>query len=151
MAADSPSLPGSARRPIADARAAGDLDPAATVEVTVVLRRAGAPPEPDPYAPPLTREQAAELLGADPADVAAVTEALTGAGLEVTAVDQPSRRVQARGDVTTLARVFGTPLSLVESADPLRARAVVHRQRSGEITLPPPLADVVVAVLGLDD
>jgi kumamolisin len=151
MPADSPSLPGSDRRPVAGARSVGAPDPAAPVDVTLVLRRRAELPAPGGPAAPISREQAAEVLGADPADVAAVRAALEGAGVEVTAVDPASRRVQARGDVATLERVFGTSLQQVESPDPLLGRPVAHRQRTGEVTLPADLADVVVAVLGLDD
>src|SRR4051794_28051896 len=148
MATDSTSLPGSARRPVAGARAAGAPDPAAAVDVTVVLRRRGELPA---AGRPLPRAQAADVLGADPDDIATVRDVLQQEGLTVTEVDAASRRVQARGDVATLERVFGTTLEQVESPDPFRGTPVAHRQRTGRLAVPAPLADVVVAVLGLDD
>jgi kumamolisin len=149
MAADRPVLPGSARRPLAAARPGGALDPATSLDVTVVLRRraelpAGLPPR-------LSPAELAAAHGADPADVEAVREALAAEGLEVTAVDAASRRVQVRGTVGSLQRVFGTDLQQVESPDPVLGRAVTHRQRSGDLRLPPALAGIVTAVLGLDD
>jgi kumamolisin len=148
MAADQPILPGSTRRPVAHSRAAGTPDPAEAVDVTLVLRRRG---ELTAQEAPMSRERFAAEHGADPADVALVRDTLTAAGVEVTAVDAASRRVQARGPVATLERMFGTSLELVESPDPVAGRPVTHRQRTGELALPQPLAGVVVAVLGLDD
>ena len=148
MAADQPTLPGSSRRPVAQSRAAGTPDPAAPVEVTLVLRRRG---ELTAQEAPMSRERFAAEHGADPADIALVRDTLAAAGVEVTAVDAASRRVQARGPVATLERLFGTSLELVESPDPVAGRPVTHRQRTGELALPQPLAGVVVAVLGLDD
>jgi kumamolisin len=128
-------LPGSARYAARGVRAAGVPDPASPVDITVVLRRG----------------QPLPATGAAPADVAAARQGLEAEGLQVREVDVASRRIQARGDVATLERVFGTSLSEVESPDPVTGRPVAHRQRTGELVLPPSLADVVVAVLGLDD
>ena len=148
MAPDRPVLPGSARRPLASAQAAGELDTGSRLEVTVVLRRRAELPA---ELPQLSTAQFADAYGADPADVATAREALTGEGLEVTAVDVASRRLQVRGTVADLQRAFGTDLAQVESHDPVQGRAVTHRQRSGMLAVPAALADVVVAVLGLDD
>jgi kumamolisin len=149
MAAEHPVLPGSTRRPLDAARPVGTLDPQAPIEATLVLRRRTELPTGPP--PRLTPAQLAETYGADPADVERVRDALTAEGLEVTAVDPASRRVQVRGTVGTFQRVFGTELEQVESHDPVQGRAVVHRQRSGELTVPAALTGRVVAVLGLDD
>jgi kumamolisin len=142
-------LPGSARRPTPGSRPAGDLDPTSPVDITVVLRRGR--PLPEPGSDPLPRDRAAAVLGADPADVAAVRQALEAEGAEVTGVDLASRRLTVRGDVSTLQRVFGTTLARVESADPVTGRPVAHRQRTGALSLPAALEGPVVAVLGLDD
>ncbi|SDY19074.1 kumamolisin [Modestobacter sp. DSM 44400] len=150
-AADRPTLPGSARRPVAAAQAAGPLDDAAPLEVTLVLRRRTALPAGTGRPAPMGRAEFAETHGADPADAETVTAALTAEGLRITAVDLPSRRVQVAGDVATFSRVFGVSLSRVESPDPVADRLVPHRQRSGDLAVPAPLAGVVTAVLGLDD
>jgi kumamolisin len=130
-----PPLPGSTRYAAPGVRATGVPDPTALVDITVVLRR----------------RQPLPALGADPADAAAAQQWLEAEGLEVLSVDLPSRRIQARGDVATLERAFGTSLSEVQSPDPVTGRPVPHRQRTGELALPPALAGVVIAVLGLDD
>jgi kumamolisin len=130
-----PPLPGSGRYAARGVRPTGTPDPAALIDLTVVLRRG----------------QPLPAIGADPDDAAAARLALAAEGLEVLDVDLPSRRIQARGDVATLERVFGTSLSEVESPDPVTGRPVPHRQRTGELVLPASLAGVVIAVLGLDD
>src|SRR3954465_429486 len=69
-------LPGSERPPVPGAvPAAEPLDPQATIAGAVV------PPRP-----------AAGQVGAAPADVAAVTDTLSELGLQIVAVDEPSRR-----------------------------------------------------------
>ncbi|MEU2347755.1 S53 family peptidase [Modestobacter sp. NPDC049651] len=151
MADDRPQLPGSTRRPLPAARPAGDLDPSAPVDVTVVLRRRAELPPAGPARAPLSREELAAAYGADPADLAAVRAALTAEGLEVVDEDAASRRVHVRGDVATLRRVFAADLAEVRSPDPVTGRPVTHRQRSGPLAVPAPLAEIVTAVLGLDD
>src|SRR3954452_6109528 len=128
-------LPGSARYAARGVRETGVPDPTALVDITVVLRR----------------RQPLPALGADPADVAAAQQWLEAEGLEGLSVDLPSRRIQARRGVATLGRAVGTSLSELESPDPLTGRPVPHRQRTGELVLPPALAGIVIAVLGLDD
>lgn len=149
MPADRPVLPGSTRRPVASAQAAGPLDASAPLEVTVVLRRRSELPA--GRSERLSPAEFAERHGADPADVATVREALTAEGLEVTDVDAASRRVQVRGTVEAFQQVFGADLEEVRSADPVQGRAVTHRQRSGDLVVPAALEGVVTAVLGLDD
>jgi kumamolisin len=150
-AADRPTLPGSTRRPIADAQSLGPLDAAEPLDATLVLRRRTPLPAPAGRPEPMSREEFADTHGADPADVETVTAALTAEGLRVTAVDLPSRRLQVTGDVGTFSRVFGVGLERVESRDPVADRLVTHRQRSGDLAVPAALAGVVTAVLGLDD
>src|SRR4051794_26801755 len=95
-------LPGSERAPAATFTAAAvPLAPDDTLAATVVLRR-----------------RAEGEIGAAPADVAAVTETLSGLGLQILAADEPSRRVRVAGTVAQLSRVFGTTLTRVESQAP---------------------------------
>ena len=149
------ALPGSERPAASGVRAAGvPLDPAAGVEVTLVLRRRGPLEVPDRdahgLAAPLTREQLAATGGADPADVELVTATLTGLGVQVVSADAPSRRVRVAGPAELLGRVFGTTLTAVTSQDP-HGGTVDHRHRTGGLSVPAALDGVVTAVLGLDD
>src|SRR3954451_13997490 len=88
-------LPGSEREPAATFTAAAEpLAPDETLAATLVLRR-----------------RAEGEIGAAPDDVAAVTETLSGLGLQILAADEPSRRVRVSGTVAQLSRVFGTELT----------------------------------------
>ena len=113
--------------------AAEPLDEQETVAVTLVLRR-----------------RAAGEIGAAPADVMLVTETLSALGLQIVAADEPSRRVRVSGTVAQLRRIFGVDLQRVESTLG-EGRAVVHRHRTGPLSVPAALDGVVTAVLGLDD
>jgi kumamolisin len=127
------TIPGSAREAIPDVTDARPVDPAEPVELTVVLRR---------------RSDGA--VGADPADLEAVRAGLEDAGLEIVSVDPPSRRLRVRGTAETVSRVFGTELQQVTypAAD---GRTITHRQRTGELSVPAPFGDRILAVLGIDD
>ena len=126
-------VPGSRREAAPEAADAAPLDPSATIELTVVLRR-----------------RADGELGADPADVDAVRSALESAGLEIVATDAASRRIRVRGGAAAVSRAFGTELQQVTSLAPDGSR-VTHRQRTGELSVPAEVGDRVIAVLGIDD
>jgi kumamolisin len=121
-------LPGSEREGLPNAVDAGPADPAARAELTVVLRR-----------------QAPGELGATAADVDLVRSVLSEAGLTVTSVHAPSRRVMVAGTVDELAAAFGTSVRMATSD------GVNHRYRVGGLFVPRSLDGVVTAVLGLDD
>jgi kumamolisin len=130
----STTLPGSERAPAPQIRTLGPVDPTERVFATLVLRRG-----------PGTGGMAA-----DPADVATVVGAVTALGLTVESSDAPSRRVRVSGPARVTEHVFGTTLTRVESAAP-DGSTVAHRHRVGPLSVPSTIADVVVAVLGLDD
>ena len=127
------ALPGSERRAAAGYRRTGDVDPAAEIEVTVVLRR-----------------QAEGEIGASRDDLDTVTNALTTAGLRIVSSDAASRRIRVRGTTARLSDFFGAELEQAESRAP-DGRMVTHRHRTGTLSVPDDLADRIVAVLGLDD
>ena len=139
-------LPGSARAPLPGATAAGPLDTLARAEVTLVLRRRAELPDEVSVG---SSDELAELYGADPDDVALVTQEMQNRGLEVTEVHPASRRIKVAGTLADLSRAFGTTLSQVTSADP-SGRPVTHRYREGPLYVPAALDGVVTAVLGLD-
>jgi kumamolisin len=142
-------LPGSFRDPVPQAEIIGPVDPGASIEATLVLRRR--PPLPDdPAMGVMSREQLAARFGADPADLDVVTRAVSAAGATVIEADPASRRVRISGSVSSLQSLFGTTLQRARVTDPAGQTREV-RQRTGELSVPPPLAGVVTAVLGLDD
>jgi len=145
-------VPGSARGPAPSAGTARAIDPGEVVEVTVVLRRRA--PVPDALIEGPDTLSAAQLgaeYGAEGADVDVVRDVLGAAGLTITSVDAPSRRMQVSGSAAAVAAAFGTTLTRTTSPDPVTGEAVGHRQRSGELTVPAVLDGIVVAVLGIDD
>ncbi len=143
-------LPGSERASLPGATAAGPLDTSARAEVTLVLRRRAELPEGVITGPGvLTSDELAERYGADPADVALVTQVMQSRGLEVTEVHPTTRRIKVTGTLAALSSAFGTTLSQVRSTD-ATGREVTHRYRQGPLYVPTELDGVVTAVLGLD-
>jgi kumamolisin len=137
------SFEASRRPPLAHVEILGPADPAQTAAVTVYLRRRA--PLPPAGSVLLTREELRERYGADPADVHAVRTELERLGLRVLDADAGSRRIKVEGTVGELSEVFGAELS--------RARVPEQgefRYRTGELTLPEPIREATVAVLGLD-
>ncbi|MEC5169564.1 S53 family peptidase [Glaciihabitans sp. GrIS 2.15] len=124
-------------------------DSGAEIEVTVILRRQ---PGADTFDPSvrLSREDFAARMGADAADVASVTAALSGLGLRVLSTDLPSRRMRVAGTTAVLSRVFGTHLEAVTSRA-TDGTEVHHRNRTGMLMVPASLDGIITAVLGLDD
>ena len=140
------ALRGSNRPALADVETIGPVSADERIEATLVLRRRAELPA----GVRLTRAELAERYGADPADVDVVTRALREQGLDVLETDAASRRVRVAGPASTLATTFGTTLTRVRRVDATGA-TVEHRYREGALSVPAPVADHVVAVLGLDD
>jgi kumamolisin len=121
------------------------LNPSTPVDVSVVLRRRAEPPATAFTGPPLSRDELAERYGADPDELTAVGQAITEAGAEVLSADPASRLVRARGPAGALGRLFGAQLVEAPADQP------GTRWLAGPVSPPAPLAEPVLAVLGLDD
>lgn len=145
-ASGSTRLAGSERRALPGVELA-PVPPEQEIEVTVVLRRRAVLPD----ATILSRADLAERYGASPADIAAVTDAVTMGGVTVIDTDPGSRRIRIRGSVGTLEAMFGTHLVRTRDTDPLTGAERVVRARRGSLAVPAALDGVVTAVLGLDD
>ena len=146
-------LAGSQRSELPQAAAAGPVDSAERVELTIITRRAAALPRTGEGAPVrLSRAELQRRYGGVPADHELVAEVLTSIdpAIQVTSQDPGARRMTVAGPLGALADAFGADLSLVTSTDPTGA-AVTHRYRSGVLQVPAQLDGVVVAVLGLDN
>ena len=132
----------------------GEVDDAEEVQVTVYLRPRRAPDGVDAEAehPPAQREVVdretwANHHGADPADLERVGAWARASGLEVVQSDPARRAVTLRGPLSTVAAAFGANLE-----GRYRTRdGVEYRARSGPITVPAELADVITGVFGIDD
>jgi kumamolisin len=145
-------LAGSERSELPGARPVGELDAGAAITVTVILRRRAQVPQELITGPQtLTQAELADQYGADPADVALAGEVLGRYGLTATQAHPGSRRLKVRGTIAELSTAFGTTLAQVASPQPDGSGQVVHRYRSGGLSVPAELSGIVTAVLGLDD
>jgi len=142
-------LPGSERRPFPKAKQVGPVPPAEPVQVTVVLRRRGGKPAHQPGAvlPRISYASFAEEYGADPKDIALVERFAHHAGLTVVEHNEAKRRVILSGPADAVAKAFGVQDFSCCVVEP---QGQQFRTRTGSLSIPRELADVVIAVLGLD-
>jgi kumamolisin len=134
---------GSERQPLAGARRVGPADPDELIEVSVYLK----PPQaPAPQARrPLSRSEFGERHGARSEDLAAVEAFARENGLQVRSSDRARSQVVLAGTVAAMSRAFDVELHRYETDE------TAYRGRTGHVHVPAGLADVVTAVLGLDD
>jgi kumamolisin len=145
-------LEGSERSALPDAQPAGLLDIYAEITVTVLLRRRAEVPEELITGPEtLTSAELAAQYGSDPDDIALATEVLGRYGLTATGSYPGSRRLMMRATIEEMSEAFGTTLTQVASPHPDGTGSVVHRYRSGTLSIPAELDGIVTAVLGLDN
>jgi kumamolisin len=147
-------IPGSERTADPQHRSVGEVDQDKSIEVTVYLR----PSEPLDWvdqeaarAPAqrrtMSREELASATGASDEDIAAVRSFAGDHGLEVTGVEKGRRAVSLRGTVQAVAEAFGAQgLQLFQ-----HPTAGAYRGRSGPLTVPSELGDVITGVFGIDE
>jgi kumamolisin len=147
-------LPGSARVALPGARALAPADPDERFEVSVLVRRravdalrsrASALATGNRSEPCMTREEFARVHGADPADCAAIRAFAAAHGLTIAQEHAARRTVILSGTVAQFSAAFTVQLHRMEHA------GGTYRGRTGDIHVPPELAGVVEAVLGLDN
>ena len=142
-------VPGSEREPVPGSRAVDGAPADERIEVTVLVRRkpgTEALPSPGLVTERLSREEFDARYGADPADIQRVEGFAAAHGLEVVEASTARRSVVLSGTVEQMSVAFGVDLRRYEHPE-----AGTYRGRTGPVLVPPELADVVVAVLGLDD
>ena len=143
MPTERTTIRGSERTMPPDSSVIGFADPHSEVSVTIVVRRRTEqlpPPGPDP----IPRDQFAALYGADPADVAHIEQFAAEYDLTVGHIDLARRSIAVRGTVADMNEAFGTELRTFQSPGGR------YRGRTGALTLPSGLSDIVVGVFGLD-
>ena len=148
------SLAGSERAILPGASCVGRANPNERVQISVIVRRQSQDQftqlvrqfeQGTPSAAPLAREEFEKRFGASAQDITAVREFARQHGLQ-TVSDDPARRcVILSGTVEQLNAAF--EVDLLQYAHP-RGK---YRGREGVITVPTALANIVTAVLGLDN
>jgi kumamolisin len=148
-------VPGSERQPLVGSRGVAEVRPDERIEVTLRLRAKPAARGADDggvfddkhpgqrvY---LSREEQAERHGSDAADIAKIHDFAKAQGLAVVETNAARRSVLLSGDAKAMSAAFGVTLQQVEH------EGGSYRGRSGPITVPMALADIVVGVFGLDN
>ena len=148
-------LSGSERAPLAAARPTFAVSPGERFEVTVRIRRKtparaltaeaaheGEAPGARRY---LTREEYAREHAVDPKDLERVQRFAREQGLVVVDASAPRRSVFLSGTVSQFEHAFGTKIEQYE------CEGHVYRGRTGPLTLPADVAEVVEGVFGIDD
>ena len=146
-------ISGSHREPLPGARRTTDAPPDEKVRISVVVRRrpgaAGHGVEPLSTSPDASRlelrQRLAEERGADPREMARVERFLRDAGLDVLSSDPATRIAAGEGTVAQVSAAFGVSLGQYQTDE------VTYRGREGAVHVPADIADLVEAVLGLDD
>jgi kumamolisin len=163
-------IPASHREPVPGARRVADVPPGDEFRVSIVVRRkaggwekvlqaaAARPAGPGSSSTSGSasglaaesslrdrRRQLTEQAGADPADLDRVTRWATAAGLRVISADPATRTVKLMVTAAQARAAFGVTLGQYQTS------RFSYRGREGEVHLPPAVAEVVQAVLGLDN
>ncbi len=116
-------------------------DPNERITVTVIVRSKHTS---KPLPGHLTREEYAAAYGAGDSDLDRVAAFATEAGLTVVERDPARRALRLAGTVAQMSEAFGVSLGNY------RLGTTTFRGRTGTISLPAGLANVVEAVVGLD-
>ena len=149
------AIPGSERTPLPDAQPLHTPLPDERLEVTVRLRPktplpeasdsgalADVPPQQRTY---LSREALEHHYGADPQDIKQVADFARAHGLVVVQSSAAQRSVLLSGTAAEFEAAFGTRLHQYSYPEG------TYRGRTGTVTVPAPLGDIVQGVFGLDD
>src|SRR4051794_17745821 len=93
----------------------------------------------------MSREEFERAHAADPEDLAKIEDFAHEHDLTVVEADPDRRTVVVAGPASAVSKAFGTELKR------FAAGKVTYRGRTGPVTVPPEIAPLVEAVLGLDD
>lgn len=146
------AIAGSAPQPRAVEHWSSAVDPDQRVTVTITLRRRQNSKAANVQEQllsgnfqPLSREDAAQQLGADPADLEAVRRWVEQDGMTITQENAAARTLHVQGTAAQMSQAFGVQLGWMEDAGGGR-----HLSYQGALSVPEPLAGIITAVLGLD-
>ena len=152
-------IPGSEKRMLPSAKVIGKLDSDKRIEITVLVRRRNSEsgdgetgraamrlgtrlPAERRY---LSREEFAATHGADPADLAKIDAFAHEHNLTVVQTSIPRRMVKLAGSIADVMAAFRTNLKRY------RIGRRIFRGRTGALSVPNELANIVVGVFGLDN
>jgi len=143
-------LRGSERKAMPGAIQAGSLDPNEPMRVTLTLRSQASKKQPSlvklvASGQRLTREEYAARYGADAADIKRVAAFAAAHGLAVAHANPAARTVVLTGRTADFAKAFQVELARYEHA------GGSYRGRTGAISLPQELSNIVSSVHGLDN
>ena len=152
---DRREVSGSTKSKVPGATLVGDVRPDERIEVTVRLRaKPGAAGLAAPQLVPgqrisdrkyPTRQELAAATGADPADMAKIEAFASEHGLDVVQWSLPQRKVILGGPASSISQAFDVRLKRY------RSPKGTYRGRTGPVTVPASIADIVEGVFGLDD
>jgi kumamolisin len=148
-------IPNSELLHVLGARAAGRLNLGETAEVTVFLRGASSSQDVESDAHNLgslrvsarrylSRSEAAQAYGAEPADISAVESFANEYGLTVSAISPAQRTIRLAGSLANLGKAFNVQFGLYQSPQGL------YRGYTGSVHVPDHLSSTVRGVFGLD-
>ncbi len=123
--------------------------PSQPVHATILVRRRpGSQPQLDAIlrgeAPPISREDAARALGADPQHIQEIAQFAQSNGLAVTESSAAKRSVKISGTVAQMEAAFGVKLRRSTSGDQC------YLFYDEPLTIPSSLGAIIEGVLGLD-
>lgn len=141
-------IPGSAPKTGAQPRWSSAVDPDQLITVTITLRRQGSADLEKQLLSghaPLSREEAAQQLSADPHDVAAVRSFVEQYGLKIVDENAAARTLKVQGTVQQMQEAFSTKIGWFEDSAGSR-----HLSYQGPLSIPESLSGTITSVLGLD-
>ena len=138
------TLPGTDREHPLHSVPAGQPAPDEIIQLTLILRRRNAAPDPGSIGHHLSHAELAESHGADPADIAAVEAFAFEHQFCVIRIEPGARSITLSGTFAAMSAAFGADVQLRQ------VNEKVFRTRRGHLSLPHSLAEAVIAVLGFD-
>lgn len=145
-------ISGSEKNPVFNARSLGPTQAEQQIEITLRLRPAKTPaPQMDTADAQslnrqfMTREEFAKNYGASASDIAKIKNFAKQKNLIVLDANAAQRRVVLSGTASALDKAFGTKLEEYEHDNG------TYRGRTGHLTAPDDVADIIEGVFGLDD
>jgi len=140
-------LPASRKTTPKGAKLVGKISPDERLEVTIRLRRKPGASTPSFQGKPLTRDEFRAAYGADPADIEKVEEFANEHGLDIVQSSIAQRSVRLSGTAEAMQAAFGVRFKAFRTAKTGQR----FRGRTGTVSVPKNLANIVEGVFGLDN